>query len=310
MVKEATMADFKAFVNRHSVLAYYLVAFAISWVGVLVVIGGPGRIPGTPAETTKLFPAVYLATVAGPCLAGLLLTGLVGGWAGFRELLSRLLRWRVGARWYAAALLTAPLSVIAILLALSLLSPEYLPGFLTTSSKASLGGVLALGFGGVAGLSIFNGFVEELGWTGFAIPRLKLRYGVFTTGFVVGFLWGAWHFVSNVWGSVDSGPLPLAVFMAALLFTFLPPYRVLMVWVYDRTGSLLVAWLMHASLDFFWLISTPAGLTAVPLVTWYLAWATLLWVIVAAVTLAERRHKVPGRIVSRASGARPSQQPA
>jgi uncharacterized protein len=144
----------------------------------------------------------------------------------------------------------------------------------------------------VAGLAIFNGFVEELGWTGFATPRLRLRYGVFATGLTAGLLWGAWHFVSNVWGSSTSaGAVPLALFMAALLFSFLPPYRVLMAWVHDRTGSLLVAMLMHASLDFFWLISTPAGMTAVPEVTWYVAWAALLWLVVAAVALATRGQR-------------------
>ena len=40
--------------------------FAISWGGMLPIIGGPGAIPGTAEETTKLFPAVYLVTVAGP----------------------------------------------------------------------------------------------------------------------------------------------------------------------------------------------------------------------------------------------------
>jgi uncharacterized protein len=59
-----------------------------------------------------------------------------------------------------------------------------------------------------------------------------------------------------------------------------------MVWVYDRTGSLLVAMLMHASLVVFWLISTPPGIAGVPLVTWYLAWAAVLWVGVAAVAVA------------------------
>ena len=66
-------------------LTYYALTFAISWGGVLLVIGGPGAIPGTPEETTKLFPVVYLVTVAGPSVAGTLLTGLVDGRAGFRE---------------------------------------------------------------------------------------------------------------------------------------------------------------------------------------------------------------------------------
>jgi uncharacterized protein len=132
------MTTTKAFIKRHPLLTYFALTFAISWGGVLLVIGGPDGIPGTSEETTKLFPLVYLTTVAGPSLAGILLTGLVGGRASLREFLSLLLRWRVGARWYAVALLTAPLSVMATLFALSLLSPEFLPGILTTSDKASL----------------------------------------------------------------------------------------------------------------------------------------------------------------------------
>ena len=133
----------------------------------------------------------------------------------------------------------------AILLALSLLSPEFLPGIFTTDDKASL-----LLFGIVAGLMV--GIFEELGWTGFAIPRLRLRYGVLTTGLIVGFLWGAWHFLVNFWASGSpSGALsagPLAARRLVFSVGILPAYRVLMVWVYDRTGSLLVAMLMHASL--------------------------------------------------------------
>jgi membrane protease YdiL (CAAX protease family) len=279
------MRTIKAFIKRHPVLTYFALAFAISWGGMLLIIGGPGAIPATAEETTKLFPAVYLVTVAGPSLAGTLLTGLAGGWTGLRELGSRLLKWRVGARWYAVAILTAPLSVMATLLSLSLVSPEFVPGILTTSVKASL-----LQFSFVAGLGLGTGFLEELGWTGFAIPRLLGRHGVLATGLFVGLLWGAWHFLSNIWGSGTTSGVPLALFMPAILFSFLPPYRMLMVWVYERTGSLLVAILMHASLVAFWITSTPLGIAGVALVTWYLVWAAVLWVVVGAVAVANGGH--------------------
>jgi uncharacterized protein len=279
------MKTIKAFIKSHPVLSYFVLAFAISWGGILPIIGGVGAIPGTAEKTTKLFPAVYLVTVAGPSLAGLLLTGLTGGSTAFRELGSRLLKWRVGARWYAVALLTTPLTVMATLLSLSLISPEFLPGFLATSVKASM-----LQFGFVASVGLLTGLLEELGWTGFAIPRLLGRHGVLATGLFVGFLWGAWHFLSNIWGSGTSSGVPLALFMPAILFSFLPPYRVLMVWVYDRTESLLVAMLMHASLVAFWIISTPVGMVGVPLVTWYLVWAAALWAVVGAVAMANHGH--------------------
>ena len=225
------MTTIKAFIKSHPLLTYFALAFAISWGGVLIVVG-PGGIPGTTEQFETLFPFAILAMLAGPSVAGLLLTGLVHGRAGFRELLSRLLRWRVGARWYAVALLTAPLSVMAVLLALSLASPEFLPGIFTTTGKATL---LLMGIAVGLGAGIF----EELGWTGFAVPRLRLRYGVLATGLIVGVLWGAWHFLVNFWASGSfSGALPWQCSSCPRSSSpFLPAYRVLMVWVYDRTGA-------------------------------------------------------------------------
>jgi membrane protease YdiL (CAAX protease family) len=92
----------------------------------------------------------------------------------------------------------------------------------------------------VAGLTTV---LEEVGWTGFAVPRLRLRYGMVTTGLIVGVLWGAWHLLQGLWISgTYSGALPLALFVLLNFFSGvaqLTAYRVLMVWVYDRTESLL-----------------------------------------------------------------------
>lgn len=205
------MMNIKAFIKRHPVLTYYVLTFAISWGGVLLVIGGRSGIPGTTWQTDPRLPFVILALLAGPSVAGILLTGLVYGRAGLRELLSRLLRWRVGARWYAVALLTAPLLMTAILFALSLLSPEFLPAIVTTDDKASL---LLLGIA----VGLGGGFLEELGWTGFAIPGLRQRHGVLATGLIVGVLWGAWHFLVNGWvrqylQRALPGPLPAPVLL-------------------------------------------------------------------------------------------------
>jgi len=67
----------------------------------------------------------------------------------------------------------------------------------------------------------------------------------------------------------------------------LPAYRVLMVWVYDRTKSLLVAMLMHASLSSSTLILQPLA-TGMPYLTWNLVLAAALWVVVAVVAMANR----------------------
>ncbi|MDY6878550.1 MAG: CPBP family intramembrane glutamic endopeptidase [Chloroflexota bacterium] len=272
------MTTIKTFIKKHPVLTYFALAFIISWSAVLIVAGG---IP----VTTEQLEVLGLAMLLGPSVASMLLTGFTSGREGLRELLSRLLRWRVGARWYAVALLTAPLSIAAVLLALSLLSSEFLPAIFTSDDKATL-----LLSGIAAGLMV--GVFEELGWTGFAIPRLRLRYGVLTTGgIIVGLLWGAWHFIVFWESDSFSGALPLALLLARL-FSCLPAYRVLMVWVYDRTESLLIAILMHASLVASLVIVEPP-LTGGNLLTYILVRAAV-WVVVAAVAVANRvKHVNP-----------------
>jgi uncharacterized protein len=267
-----------AFIKTHPVLIYFALAFVISWGGVLIVVG-PGGFPGTPVQFQTLLPFAVLAMLAGPSVAGILLTGLVSGRAGLREFLSRLLRWRVGARWYAIALLTAPLLMMAMLLALSLLSPQFLPGVFASDDKSFL---LLFGIAVAVGAGIF----EELGWTGFATPMLRPRYGVLTTGLIVGLLWAAWHLLVAFWASgTVSGTLSLASYLLDPLL-FLAAFRVLMVWVYDRTGSLLVAMLMHASLTASARIFSPLAIAGGPLLTFDLVWAAAVWVVVAAVAVA------------------------
>jgi len=260
------------FLKRHSVLAYFALTFALSWGGILSVVG-PGGIAGNPEQIEAQLPFVYLAMLAGPSVAGILLTCLVYGRKGLRDLLSRFLTWRVGAGWYAASLLIAPLVATAVLLVLSLFSPAFFLGLSTSGDGPAL-----LLSGITVGLVV--GFFEELGWTGFAVPKMRLRYGPVTTGLIVGVVWGAWHLLVNLESDSFYSVVPLALLLARL-FSWLPPYRVLMVWVHDRTDSLLVVMLMHASLVTTLFVLVPQSLEGISLLTWILAWAVALWIVVA-----------------------------
>jgi membrane protease YdiL (CAAX protease family) len=278
------MTTIKAFIKRNPVLTYFIITFVISWGAVLIMIGYKGM-PTTKEQLDAQLPVAILAMLGGPSIAGLLMTGLVNGRAGFRNLLSRLLKWRVSFCWYAVALLTGPLVLLVAHLVLSLISPIYVPGIFASDNKSSL---LLLGIMG----GVMVGICEELGWTGFAIPELRQRYSILTTGLIVGVIWGAWHILSNdVWAiRTYSGALSPALFVTLRGFGFLigqlPPFRILIVWVYDRTGSLLVAMLMHVGLTASSLILGPLAELGVSVLIYDLALAVAMWVVAAAVVAA------------------------
>jgi CAAX protease family protein len=285
------MTGIRPFIVKQAVTTYFVLTFAISWGGVLLVIGSRGLMGSAPVSDSR-FAFVVLAMLAGPSISGILMTALVGGRSGLRDLVSRTLTWRVDVRWQAVALLTAPLAWTATIIALALVSSMFLPGIVTTPDK--LGRVLL----GVA-VAIGAGIFEELGWTGFAVPQLRRRHSLLATGVTVGVLWGAWHLLTNViWAArATAGDLPLSIFVpvstAGLLVGYLVAFRVLMVWVYDHTNSVLLAILMHVSLTASVLILDPISLSGSALLTYSFSVAVAVWAAVAIV--APGQWHVPHR---------------
>jgi membrane protease YdiL (CAAX protease family) len=215
--------------------------------------------------------------LVGPSVAGILLIGLIYGKEGFRNFKIRLFRWRVGIHWYFISLIATPVLSSLILLLLSRISPEFNIAILYSEDKTTI--ILT---GLMTGIMV--GFFEEIGWSGFIVPKLRLRYSITVTGLIVGFLWGTWHFILFWEGDSFSKTLPLFILLARL-FAWLPPFRVLMVWILDRTGSLLIVILTHASLVFTTTVLVPMTLTGKNLLIWLIVWSLALWTIAGIVTI-------------------------
>jgi len=274
-------------IKRQPVLAYFVLTIIISWGGVFLAAGGLDGFPASAQEVEDLLPFVVLLLAIGPLFSGILLTALLDGRAGLRDFAARLLRWRVGLRWYAVAFLLTPLLAAVTLFGLSLISAVFVPGILISEDKTGL--ILsALAAGLVAGL------FEEPGWTGFATPRLRQRYGIFATGWIIGVMWGAWHLIVAVWGSgTPAGAFSPLLFLPQFIFyaAVLPAYRVLMTSVYEHTQSLLIAILMHLSLTGNVLfIFMPPAIPELPLLAWYVAMAGALWGLVGIVFMTRKRE--------------------
>lgn len=216
--------------RHHPLLVFFLLAYGITWGGILSLLAHRGfDLASAQAGDKGLTIALMLL---GPSASGLLLTMWIGGRAGLVDLWSRLTHWRVGWSWALVALLTAPLLGLAILWPLSVwVDPAFAPGF-----KFEL---LYLG--------LVAGCFEEIGWTGFATPRLLVRWTALVAGLSLGILWALWHAAADFSSNFAvMGPNWWAWFAVFWLAT-LPAYRILMTWVYAHTHSVFLAVLMHAS---------------------------------------------------------------
>lgn len=275
----------KKFVKQYPVWCYYIFVFAISWGGILLLIGGPCNIPGTKEQAEKLFIPALLIMFAGPFISGILMNFLLDGVKGLHNLFSRYFHWRTEVRWYAIAIFTGPVLVATVLFGLSLFNQDFLPGIITAEDK--IGSVIfGVGWGLIGG-----GLFEETGWTGFAVPQLRKKYNIITTGLIVGILWGIWHFMIAFWASnYLAGEDSRIMFMASFLVFYLlalPAYRLLLVWIYDRTGSLPVIMLMHAFLSASTIIFQPSSSGQIAFV-WNLALGIILCIITVSILIISR----------------------
>ena len=272
------MANISSFIKRHSLIAYFVLAFAIAW-GIIFFAAGS---KGFRADTLQLpdIMLMFLAMLLGPSLAGISLTTVLEGKQGLRSLLARMGHWRLGMGWY-AVILVFPLLIIVVLSLLRILvSPSFSPSF------AAIGLVIGL----------VAGFFEEIGWTGFALPRLRSERSLLTSGLILGLLWGFWHILADYFGNAASMgvlwlPYFLFGFVAAMTAT-----RVLIAWVYDHTGSILLAQLLHASSTGFLAAlgisaASPSGPSGYALS--FIVYAAALWVVVVILVTRDGKRFVP-----------------
>lgn len=264
--------DFKESVRRHSLVVYFGLAYAITWLGLLAFAASKSFQLDNIAMGDIL--AMFFIMVSGPSISGVGMTAWLDGRAGLRDLGARLIRWRVNIRWYAVALLTVPALLLVILTLLSVtVSPVFKPGFV----------IMGLMIGLLAGM------FEELGWSGFATPRLLKKYNPLTAGLVLGALWAAWHMMADYLGNSSAMGSGWLLNFVIYWFLALTAYRILMTWVYSHTDSVLIAILMHASYTGWSYVLSPTASFQENLV-WRVLFVGGLWVLVGLVAFANRRR--------------------
>lgn len=254
----------RSIIQRYPLASYFILAYGISWIGSFAVVG-PKFLRG---DSLEFIDGMYMVIpmLAGPFIAGLLMTFLVSGKKGLSDLLSRMGKWRVGLGWYAAALLIFPILILATLLTLSaIVSANYFPGFIA--------------FGIMAGL--FAGFFEEIGWMGFAYPNLQVKYGALRAAIFLGLLHGIWHVVAGYLAdSQGFGELWLPRFIIMWIIA-MTAMRIILVWIYANTGSVLLAQLTHASSTGSLVIFAPSAFSPGNEVFWWAIYAACLWLVAA-----------------------------
>jgi membrane protease YdiL (CAAX protease family) len=253
-------------------VAYVVLTYAITWGLLLTFLASKGFRFADLSMGDAL--VMFLCMLAGPSLSGVLLTWRFAGRTGLSEMAQRAMRWRVRPMWLAVALGTNPAVFLAILGTLALLvSPVYAPGFQPIG--------LAIG--------LMAGVVEELGWTGFATPRLLSRWSPLRAGIALGLIWATWHALADYAGNIDTlGAQWLPYFLVYWVVT-LTAYRVLMTFVYAHTRSLLVAMLMHASYT-GWQLTLAPGTSPEESFLWQGLLAVVF--VSVAVVMAVREHPV------------------
>ena len=276
---------------------YFALTFLVSWTfwltaGALTARSIAAGSAPTPATTVLVYLGVF-----GPAFVAVAMTLWAGGAAEVRALLSRLVQWRVGFRWYLFAI--AFMAVVKVTMAaLHRVALGAWPGFGSTP-------VLAMLAATVISVLILGQSGEELGWRGYALPRLASRIGLGWASVVLGIIWAVWHLpIFFVFPSADKFGQSFPLYLAQVT-----GLSVAMAWLWWRTnGSLLLTMLLHAAINNTKDIvpSASAGARSV----WTLgaspaAWMTVgvLWTFAALFLLDMRKAAVqtPARAVPSAA---------
>ena len=246
--------------KRHALIAFFILAFAFFW------------IPVPLASITPILPV--LIGLFGPALAAIIVTSLTEGQSGVKSLLKRLGQWRVGLAWYLVTL-GFPFAVGLAAIGIS--------SVLGSRTARQIGPFSA--FALILGILIFG---EELGWRGYAFPRLQARYGALPASLIFGLIHAAWHlpYLFIIPGQDLFG----APFLAYWVMT--TANAIVLTWILNHArGSVLIATLYHAMFNAtgFLYVGIASGLSVAEY--WWMraavyAGAAIIVLLVAGLSLA------------------------
>ena len=228
--------------NTRSLIAFFGIAYAFSW-----LIQVPLALATQGIITANLPPGLHLLSAYGPMLAAFIVTAFTVCLEGVKNLLTRMVRWRVSWQWGMFAVLSPLLFFLVAVLIQRLLSG-------TWSAIYSFGNMVELPqLSWISSWLVFTltfGIGEETGWRGFALPRLQSGRNAMMATFILWIFWALWHapqLFYNFPGMDLFGAMGflLGMFAGAVLLTGL----------YNSTGgSILMVALWHGTYN-----STVAG---------------------------------------------------
>lgn len=250
---------------------FFVLTFAASW-SCYAAAAAAGS--GSSGADLPALPAawIYLGTFA-PSLVALAITATAEGRDGVAALVDRLFRWNVDARWYAFAV-----GYMATIKLLAAVGQRIVAGAWPRAGDVPwylLIAAIAISTPVQAG--------EEIGWRGYAFPRLAARFGFGLASILLGVVWSVWHLPLFFIPGVDVYRQSFWVFLMAVT-----PLSVAMAWLYVQTGgSLLLTMLMHSAVNQTTLAVSAGGDAAAGQFAFAgspFAWLTiaLLWVGAAA----------------------------
>lgn len=168
-----------------------------------------------------------ILSVFTPSILALVMVVLVSGRGGAKSLFVEKLIHPFGWRWFLVALLVFPVVCLAAVGLHSMFGGPSLE-LRTTQLLPQLIVIIVISLG------------EEFGWRGYLLPKLQEKYSAFVASLILGAVWGMWHFPASLIGKGVPLEMPFYLFMVwVLLATFL------MTWVYNNTGSVFLAIIMH-----------------------------------------------------------------
>jgi uncharacterized protein len=195
---------------------------------------------------------LYMLGLCGPLIAAVVTTAIQNGRTGLRDLVARMVRVRVGAMWWLAALglplaVAAATYVVLIGYSVFLLAPIEVPSWRSLGQFNGFPVSNALGMWAM--LVIVNGYGEETGWRGFLLPQLQRGHSPLVAGLLVGGFWAVWH-VPALFVTESYRLMPLA--MIPMLFLGVICGSLLLTWLYNRgrqSIALVAVW--HGTYNLF-----------------------------------------------------------